>query len=49
MSAAALSELDAALPGLTRKIRVLDALSWPDGVEEDFLTPSGQDLSLIHI
>ncbi|VVP38675.1 MULTISPECIES: flavohemoglobin expression-modulating QEGLA motif protein [Pseudomonas] len=38
MSAAALSELDAALPGLTRKIRVLDALSWPDGVEEDFLT-----------
>ena len=34
---AALSELDAALPGLTRKIRVLDALSWPDGVEEDFL------------
>ena len=35
---AALSELDAALPGLTRKIRVLDALSWPDGVEEDFLT-----------
>ena len=25
MSAAALSELDAALPGLTRKIRVLDA------------------------
>ncbi|MNK52952.1 hypothetical protein D3C87_718980 [compost metagenome] len=37
MSAAALSELDAALPGLTRKIRVLDALSWPDGVEEDFL------------
>ncbi|KJZ46253.1 MULTISPECIES: flavohemoglobin expression-modulating QEGLA motif protein [Pseudomonas] len=37
MSAADLSELDAALPGLTRKIRVLDALSWPDGVEEDFL------------
>ncbi|KPU61909.1 hypothetical protein AN403_6015 [Pseudomonas fluorescens] len=37
MSAAALSELDAALPGLTRYIRVLDALSWPDGVEEDFL------------
>jgi uncharacterized protein (TIGR02421 family) len=35
---AALSELDAALPGLTRKIRVLDALSWPDGVEQDFLT-----------
>jgi uncharacterized protein (TIGR02421 family) len=37
MSAAPLSELDAALPGLARKIRVLDALSWPDGVEEDFL------------
>jgi uncharacterized protein (TIGR02421 family) len=37
MSAAALSELDAALPDLTRKIRVLDALSWPDGIEEDFL------------
>ncbi|EJM54151.1 tyrosine/phenylalanine carboxypeptidase domain-containing protein [Pseudomonas sp. GM48] len=37
MSAASLSELDEALPGLTRKIRVLDALSWPDGVEEDFL------------
>ena len=37
MSAALLSELDAALPDLTRKIRVLDALSWPDGVEEDFL------------
>lgn len=37
MSAASLSELDAALPGLARKIRVLDALSWPDGVEDDFL------------
>jgi len=37
MSAASLFELDAALPGLARKIRVLDALSWPDGVEEDFL------------
>ena len=37
MSAAALSELDAALPGLVRKIRVLNALAWPDGVEEDFL------------
>lgn len=37
MSAAPLSELDAALPGLARKIRVLDALSWPDGVEEIFL------------
>ncbi|WP_419709922.1 tyrosine/phenylalanine carboxypeptidase domain-containing protein [Pseudomonas sp. NFX224] len=34
---ASLSELDAALPGLTRKIRVLDALAWPDGIEEDFL------------
>jgi hypothetical protein len=32
-----LSELDAALPGLARKIRVLDALAWPDGVEEVFL------------
>ncbi|MGE8150228.1 flavohemoglobin expression-modulating QEGLA motif protein [Pseudomonas vancouverensis] len=37
MSAASLSELDAALPGLARKIRVLPALAWPDGVEEDFL------------
>lgn len=37
MHAAPLSELDAALPGLARKIRVLDALSWPDGVEEIFL------------
>lgn len=37
MSALSLSELDAALPGLTRKIRVLDALAWPDGVEEVFL------------
>ncbi|AWY38970.1 DUF1704 domain-containing protein [Pseudomonas putida] len=37
MSAASLSELDAALPALARKIRVLDALSWPDGVEETFL------------
>ena len=37
MSAAPLSELDAALPGLARKIRVLDALAWPDGVEEVFL------------
>lgn len=37
MHAAPLSELDAALPGLARKIRVLDALSWPDGVEETFL------------
>ncbi|MGH8466903.1 MAG: flavohemoglobin expression-modulating QEGLA motif protein, partial [Pseudomonas sp.] len=37
MSAVSLPELDAALPGLTRKIRVLDALAWPDGVEEVFL------------
>jgi uncharacterized protein (TIGR02421 family) len=37
MHAAPLSELDAALPGLARKIRVLDALSWRDGVEETFL------------
>ncbi|WP_137807716.1 flavohemoglobin expression-modulating QEGLA motif protein [Pseudomonas sp. G(2018)] len=32
-----LSELDTVLPTLTRKIRVLDALSWPDGIEESFL------------
>jgi len=32
-----LPELDAALPGLACKIRVLDALAWPVGVEEDFL------------
>jgi len=37
VSAAPLSELDAALPGLARKIRVLEALSWPEGVEETFL------------
>lgn len=37
MSAAPLSELDAVLPGLARKIRVLDALAWPDGVEDVFL------------
>ncbi len=37
MGAMPLSELDAALPGLARKIRVLDALAWPDGVEEAFL------------
>ncbi|WP_339547672.1 flavohemoglobin expression-modulating QEGLA motif protein [Pseudomonas sp. RA_35y_Pfl2_P32] len=37
MNAAALSELDAALPGLARRIRVLEALSWPAGVEEVFL------------
>lgn len=34
---APLSELDAALPGLARKIRVLDALAWPDGIEDEFL------------
>lgn len=34
---ATLAELDAALPKLARKIRVLDALAWPDGVEERFL------------
>lgn len=38
MSAASVFELDAALPCLARKIRVLDALAWPDGVEEVFLT-----------
>lgn len=37
MSAVSLSELDAALPGLARKIRVLEALAWPEGVEQDFL------------
>ena len=37
MIATPLSELDAALPGLARKIRVLDALAWSDGVEEAFL------------
>ncbi|MDD2056486.1 flavohemoglobin expression-modulating QEGLA motif protein [Pseudomonas sp. GD03860] len=37
MSLASLSELDAALPGLARRIRVLDALSWPEGVEDVFL------------
>jgi len=37
MSAASLSELDCALPGLTRRIRVLEALSWRDGVEQEFL------------
>jgi len=37
MSTAALSELDAALPGLARRIRVLDALSWPAGIEQVFL------------
>jgi uncharacterized protein (TIGR02421 family) len=37
MSAVPLSELDAALPGLARKIRVLEALAWPEGVEQDFL------------
>lgn len=35
--AATLAEIDAALPPLARKIRVLDALAWPDGVEGRFL------------
>ncbi|MBZ9783387.1 flavohemoglobin expression-modulating QEGLA motif protein [Pseudomonas sp. REP124] len=38
MSDTLLSELDTALPVLARKIRVLEALAWPDGVEEDFLS-----------
>lgn len=37
MSETRLAELDAALPGLARKIRVLDAIAWPDGIEESFL------------
>lgn len=37
MSTASLSELDTCLPGLARKIHVLDALAWPDGVEQTFL------------
>lgn len=37
MSAVSMSELDAALPLLVRKIRVLEALAWPDGIEETFL------------
>ncbi|MGE8324186.1 MAG: tyrosine/phenylalanine carboxypeptidase domain-containing protein, partial [Pseudomonas sp.] len=37
MSAVSLAELDCALPGLVRKIRVLEALAWPDGVEQAFL------------
>ena len=37
MSAASLPELDSALPGLIRKIRVLEALAWPDGIEQEFL------------
>ncbi|MDH4609323.1 flavohemoglobin expression-modulating QEGLA motif protein [Pseudomonas sp. BN102] len=37
MSETRLAELDAALPGLARRIRVLDAIAWPDGIEERFL------------
>jgi uncharacterized protein (TIGR02421 family) len=37
MSETRLAELDAALPGLARKIRVLDAIAWPDGIEDRFL------------
>lgn len=37
MNATGLSELDACLPRLARKIRVLDALAWPDEVEKSFL------------
>lgn len=37
MSENRLAELDAALPHLARKIRVLDAIAWPDGIEERFL------------
>lgn len=37
MSSTPLSELDASLPRLARKIRVLDALAWPEGVEGDFI------------
>jgi uncharacterized protein (TIGR02421 family) len=36
MSETRLAELDAALPGLARKIRVLDAIAWPDGIEDRF-------------
>ena len=34
---ASLAELDAALPRIARKIRVLNALAWPEGSEEAFL------------
>ncbi|WP_369989712.1 flavohemoglobin expression-modulating QEGLA motif protein [Pseudomonas xanthosomatis] len=37
MSASPLAELDAALPKLARKIRVLEALAWPDDIEPVFL------------
>ncbi|AYF88926.1 DUF1704 domain-containing protein [Pseudomonas sp. DY-1] len=37
MSENRIAELDAALPGLARKIRVLEAIAWPDGIEERFL------------
>lgn len=37
MSASTLAELDAALPKLARKVRVLEALAWPDDIEPVFL------------
>ncbi|MDH4561110.1 flavohemoglobin expression-modulating QEGLA motif protein [Pseudomonas sp. BN411] len=37
MNESLIAELDAALPRLARKIRVLEAIAWPDGVEERFL------------
>jgi uncharacterized protein (TIGR02421 family) len=37
MTETRLAELDAALPGMARKIRVLDAIAWPAGIEERFL------------
>ncbi|BAN46182.1 flavohemoglobin expression-modulating QEGLA motif protein [Metapseudomonas resinovorans] len=37
MNETRLVELDAALPRLARKIRVLEAIAWPDGIEERFL------------
>lgn len=37
MKTACLSELDARLPRLAHKIRILDALAWPEGVKETFL------------
>lgn len=37
MNESLIAELDAALPRLALKIRVLEAIAWPDGVEERFL------------
>src|SRR5262245_28373472 len=37
MNESRIAELDAALPGLARRIRVLEAIAWPDGIEERFL------------